>query len=469
MAGLQIAPIVPETGQRLRNEFSESELAMLRNTWPMELLEDPSKQAREVNTPEEFLRAVLVGDHIESLVVFPNGTKALNLSWEETVPQDIRRFLAGRTSGADVAQGLVDEPHMLDRYMWRMDMFGGRHKLPSTGHRCWLTPINCELTEQERTEFHVSLHNVLAYVKNGTLRPQDVYFSEVARREPVLRPGARDRNRLSVFSHDVKDLLGPKYGNWNLKWSNNDAGLFVGGRLSGTGLHVDRSLWSDVGRNFLGHKLVAVWPMGATGAAALAKFAHEAFQPPLDAAKLQVLKTAAKVTLLRPGDLYVFSGGVGHSVLCVSEDEMCVGSYESAVTLHPRHVQLWKHKGIPNMKCDHIHCIGYDSEPPNRTAARPIKGYVQNLIALARQIETGRTSSSEHVVRPAGWDGILRALDADAVLQATFRAQFSEAVGILMRNKLMRAVLPRAVLRAAGWEDRMHDPSLEDEYYDGEA
>ena len=75
-------------------------------------------------------------------------------------------------------------------------------------------------------------------------------------------------------------------------------------------MHVDRSLWSDVGRNFSGYKLLAVWPLGKVGAEAMAKFEQELFQPPLDQDRLLTLSKAAKITLLRPGDAYLFSGGV---------------------------------------------------------------------------------------------------------------------------------------------------------------
>merc|ERR1712098_592021 len=46
----------------------------------------------------------------------------------------------------------------------------------------------------------------------------------------------------------------------------------------------------------------------------------------------------AKVVLLRPGDVYMFCGGVTHATLCVSE-QMSLSSYESMVSLHPIHVE----------------------------------------------------------------------------------------------------------------------------------
>ena len=462
---------------RLRNEFSKAELAMLNEAWPMELLEDPSRQALEVHTPEEFLRAVLVADHLDNVVIFPHGTSAFNLTWEETAPPDMQQLLAGRRNGADVAQGLLDEPGMLDRYDWRLDVSGGQHMDFSSGHCSDESSDSaCEPTQEEASEFRQLLANILAEVEKGALEPQELYFAEVAHRRAVARPGVSGEKRASIFSLDFKDVLG-RYGLWNLHWANTDAGLFVGGRFSGTALHVDRSLWSDVGKNFQGYKLLAVWPVGSVGAEALAASGsnyQELFRPPLDAERLRILRTAAKVTLLRPEDVYLFSGGVPHCVLCISEDELCLGSYESGVTLHPRHVQLWKHKGIPNMKCDHVHCIGDDAgagEDPALEADMhdEFARVVQNLNALAKQVQRGgptatRATSASSLPMPARWEGILRNLDADAGLQARLKEHLSQAVEVLMRNKAVRAHMPKAVLRAAGWDWRMYNPSAEDEY-----
>ena len=94
---------------------------------------------------------------------------------------------------------------------------------------------------------------------------------------------------------------------------------------------------------------------------------------------------------------------------------------------------------------------------------------MENLIALARHVHGGGGHAhTHHLPRllsvPAGWDRVIQSLDADADLEATLRVQFLEAVKVLMANKLMRAKLPRTVLEAAGWKERMYDPEAEDQY-----
>ena len=49
------------------------------------------------------------------------------------------------------------------------------------------------------------------------------------------------------------------------------------------------------------------------------EFYDKLFAAPLQPRELQALQRAAKVALLRPGDVYMFSGGVAHTVMCVSQ------------------------------------------------------------------------------------------------------------------------------------------------------
>ena len=106
-----------------RDDFTESERRLLKGVWPMDLLEDPAKQARVVRTAAEFLSEILVSDHLHELVVFPGGVDKLRLGWEENVPEDLRRFLRDCRTGLDVARGLLERQDILDKYKWRMDLY----------------------------------------------------------------------------------------------------------------------------------------------------------------------------------------------------------------------------------------------------------------------------------------------------------------------------------------------------------
>ena len=74
-----------------------------------------------------------------------------------------------------------------------------------------------------------------------------------------------------------------------------------------------------VGKNWRGHKLVASWPKGAVSNWICKDFDDQLFSAPLSEEKLKALRLAAKIVLLRPGDVYFFSGSTAHTALCVSE------------------------------------------------------------------------------------------------------------------------------------------------------
>ncbi|CAD7931492.1 unnamed protein product [Amoebophrya sp. A25] len=58
----------------------------------------------------------------------------------------------------------------------------------------------------------------------------------------------------------------------------------------------------------------------------------------LPALELALLKKAAAVCLIRPGDVFYFTGGIPHVTLSVGTEEMNVCAYESIVTLNRTHV-----------------------------------------------------------------------------------------------------------------------------------
>ena len=73
--------------------------------------------------------------HIDSMVIFPGGLAAMNLTSEETASQDLQQFSADRTVVIDVAQGLATEPviYMLDKHFFRLDLYGSKMGFHSSG------------------------------------------------------------------------------------------------------------------------------------------------------------------------------------------------------------------------------------------------------------------------------------------------------------------------------------------------
>ena len=67
--------------------------------------------------------------------------------------------------------------------------------------------------------------------------------------------------------------------------------------------------WSNVGKNFHGSKLLAVWPSGEASQTVFDAHNYRLFVPPLSPSEASALQSAARVALVRAGDLFIFSGG----------------------------------------------------------------------------------------------------------------------------------------------------------------
>jgi hypothetical protein len=129
-------------------------------------------------------------------------------------------------------------------------------------------------------------------------------------------------------------------------WDRYDEGVFVGGRFGGSPLHVDQITWSNVGKNLAGHKLLAIWPYGASSRDIFDEHHYDLFASPLDRQEARAMAAAAQVALLAPGDVCVFSGGNAHMALSVSES-LSLTAYESFVNLDPTNLAAFLDSGTP--------------------------------------------------------------------------------------------------------------------------
>mmetsp|Transcript_35141 Transcript_35141/g.92266 ORF Transcript_35141/g.92266 Transcript_35141/m.92266 type:complete len:243 (-) Transcript_35141:297-1025(-) len=127
-------------------------------------------------------------------------------------------------------------------------------------------------------------------------------------------------------------------------WDRYDEGVFVGGCFAGSPMHVDQIIWSNVGKNFAGYKLLVVWPYGEASRPLFDEHHYSLFVPPLSRAEDLALEQAACVALLAPGDVVIFSGGNAHMALSVS-DALSVTAYESFVNLHATNLRAFLDSG----------------------------------------------------------------------------------------------------------------------------
>ena len=198
------------------------------------------------------------------------------------------------------------------------------------------------------------LRAVEAKLEQGDAKEADLYVCELRRIKSIKQPppfhvphpcallGARKTKTLR--KKQVADALGD-LARWTLSWDTQDDGVFVGGRGAGKGLHVDQVLWSNVGHNYTGYKLLATWAPGSISTKLHDTMLDSVFTPPLKQDQLDALKQASRIVLLRPGDVFLMSGGVAHATLTVGSDELNLTAYESVVTLNPRHARHFLRSG----------------------------------------------------------------------------------------------------------------------------
>ena len=134
-------------------------------------------------------------------------------------------------------------------------------------------------------------------------------------------------------------------------WDDYSEGLFIGGHGSAYSLHVDQLQTSNIGTQFFGHKLVAIWSFPDMTHAILNSHFRSVFAPPLSADQIHALGQACCVALVPPGAVSIFSGANAH-VTCnvgvdlirearaVAKASVCVNSYEAFVNVNEQHVRV---------------------------------------------------------------------------------------------------------------------------------
>lgn len=301
--------------------------------------------------------------------------------------------------------------------------------------------VQVSVLPAERRNLRRRVGEVLRLVDEGGADPDLLYVAEMRLMQEQPHPIGGERVK-TLCQRDVKDVLGP-YASWSLYWDRHDEGLFVGNPRSGKGLHVDQVLWSNVGKNWRGHKLIAAWPKGEVSSRIATEFDDVLFFPPLAERELEALREAAKVVLVRPGDVYLFSGGVAHTVLCVGED-INLSAYESFVPLTPAHVE-------------HFLCTGLKDNPAYVEGAMPedelediLDECLDHLEGAAKQLVAGgpeRLKGKQAGVRE--WAEALAELQGNRGLRLELRRNFVRAVELCQASPFMREHMAELVKRAA--------------------
>ncbi|CAJ1386501.1 unnamed protein product [Effrenium voratum] len=327
--------------------------------WPEDLLCDRTAP-RYVESPQEFAEALLLEDHLEDIVILPDGLRRTGLSPREALPAWLCDAASVGSAGSSVLRCLKRLGPHLESHKAALefpdDKGVQREALPKPYPFClWDDEgrVNADVaTQMTMPESWRNLGQRVqaaeALLRKGELEESHLYACEMRRlrereaNEFALDYGCEEGTKSLCLRH-ARDWLA-QLSKWTMYWNCYDDGVFVGGRGSGKGLHVDQVLWSNVGKQWQGYKLMVTWPAGSESTRLVREMGDAHFRAPLEEQQLAALRCAARIALLRPGDLFICSGGVAHATLSVSE-ELTITGYESLVTLHPRLVEHMLHTG----------------------------------------------------------------------------------------------------------------------------
>lgn len=401
--------------------FTPEELRMLEGTWPLDLITDPTKQPTIITEPGEWLENFLTGNHLmpADVVVLPNGTDLFGLSIDDTFPEDVRRCLDGVMSVPDFLRRMQECEGATDTYKFRLmyqeDESNRRQK-----------EIRRDTTQEKLTE-------MLEMVDSGKCDSRSPYVTEMRRIQVRRVNGKKTRALCDIGCQEAIS----SWAKYTAYWDRHDEGIFIGGRLSGKALHVDQVLWSNVGKNYTGYKLFALWPQCEESNLALDEFGGRMFIPPLSSEEVACLATASRIAFLRPRDLFFFSGGVPHTAMCVSE-EVCVSAYESMVTLNPVHLGHLLQTGN-----DEVQHEDYGMpEDEFEEIKEDVCDALEDAVAEEERLRTESVTSS----REGAWwrDGYRH-----AQLLETLQGFLVQGVRVCMEDKYMRDTAVQSVVEFA--------------------
>eukprot|EP00928_Gymnodinium_smaydae_P041604 TRINITY_DN28136_c0_g1_i1.p1 TRINITY_DN28136_c0_g1~~TRINITY_DN28136_c0_g1_i1.p1 ORF type:complete len:410 (+),score=98.33 TRINITY_DN28136_c0_g1_i1:117-1346(+) len=271
--------------------------------WPQALLEDAGKAPRVVETREAFLEELVHGSHLNQVVVFPEGARLLG----QDVALDPKVRAAAEAAGT--AYEFLERLDELDRerlvacVAWSSGQETRRLEMASLAAQWKLVQAGCPAKRRGSS-----------------------YIAELRRKGDVLVPALSRTMKTAVATDD------------HLFWDDQGGGIFIGGPGAGYHLHQDSHHVSQIGTNWVGWKLFAMWRHGEESLEVIENHGDTFFLPPLSEAQLCALESAACVALVPPGAVFLFSGANAHVVLNVGSGCCCVG-YESFVNLHLDHVR----------------------------------------------------------------------------------------------------------------------------------
>ncbi|KAJ1450131.1 hypothetical protein M885DRAFT_621955 [Pelagophyceae sp. CCMP2097] len=352
--------------------------------WPIaEFLASREKGARVVFDAVEFGEALLLEDHVNDVVILRNGAQTLGVAERETLPAWFVESLDAE-GGVQGWLAVVSERHAAqgEQHTARLEHVVDGRQVPCDGtaasrpleqphasaegakRRRTADDRDAGATERAGADCDAGADRDAGASRaagaddaGAACAPSDLcrlaadaaaisacdslYVVELQRSELWRRKwssSAAGGWTRSLKTRSIRDAFGA-LALQTCDWNDVDDGVFVGGHGAGKGLHVDALKRTNVGVNWKGYKLVAIWREGHDSDDMVEDLQDVVFASPLTPAMLAALQRAHRVALIRPGDVFLLSGSGAHTTLCVGNG-FNVASYEGVVPLTKRLVDV---------------------------------------------------------------------------------------------------------------------------------
>lgn len=293
--------------------------------WPIR--EDQKPEV--VSSVDHFLEVVQLQTHLDRVVVLRNGIELLRQV--HALPDQLQQATKSSCSVRDVLSKLEKTASAGFRArLWHYSQRGREKEIKVSKSKAG----EMELDKKSLAALTQQLHFATSSKVSSDAA---LYISELRWQQKVRHPLNPEEEVKTATTCDIFDVA--PFSKHMPLWERSEGGIFVGERGAGSGLHVDQCLWSNVGRNWCGFKLFAIWPwherhkiLDDAGKGAI-------FCPPLTPEEEAFLSRAKTVALVGPGDVWVFSGGQPHTAMCVGKG-INICAYESFVPAHEEAMRL---------------------------------------------------------------------------------------------------------------------------------
>eukprot|EP00039_Didymoeca_costata_P000645 m.46651 g.46651 ORF g.46651 m.46651 type:complete len:257 (-) comp10393_c0_seq5:529-1299(-) len=203
--------------------------------WPKHLFEDESKKPRVVDTVEEFVHELLLGSHMDDVVVLKDGLTKLKM-WD-AIPETFINAVNTSKNVRDFLKKL--DPELQKKLKTRL-YYAKKGK--------WKFGEEKELKRDKDGNKVLSIKEKLDALNDfDDIADEHMYVAELRYIDRFRHPLGNDWVR-TFLTKDMKDYVTRGEAAAMPYWDRFDEGVFVGAHESGSPLHVDQVSWSNVGK-----------------------------------------------------------------------------------------------------------------------------------------------------------------------------------------------------------------------------